>query len=155
MTIWLLRTVILVIACFNRAFHLTLLVRKDLGSISCFAEICIVSHVCPQASIYDNAGLYGSGYSSKAVSLLHVCKSVSHLHSAVTPSSQWNPDLSLPFLFLLLHLLHPLPFHLLFTALWIQLVLLWSQLYSHQPCGEHPLNPTLHEVSWHFLSLWP
>lgn len=31
---------------------------------------CIVSHVCLQASIYDDPGLYGSGYSSRAVSLL-------------------------------------------------------------------------------------
>lgn len=45
----------------------------DFRSLSCFVESCIVFPVCPQASIYDdNTGLYGSGHSSKAVSLL-VC----------------------------------------------------------------------------------
>lgn len=29
--------------------------------------------MCPQASIYDDTSLYGSGYSSRAVSPLNVC----------------------------------------------------------------------------------
>ncbi|XP_029962077.1 leucine-rich repeat flightless-interacting protein 2-like isoform X2 [Salarias fasciatus] len=41
---------------------------KHLCSRSGFAESCIVSHVCPQASVYDDTGLYGSGQSSRAPS---------------------------------------------------------------------------------------
>lgn len=37
-------------------------------------EFCIVSTMCPQASIYDDTSLYGSGYSSRAVSPPIVCQ---------------------------------------------------------------------------------
>lgn len=43
---------------------------------SCFAEFCVVSPrpMCPQASIYDDTSLYGSGYNSRAVSPMNVCQ---------------------------------------------------------------------------------
>lgn len=64
---------------YSTYFRLDLL---DLCSLLCFAESCVVSHVCPQASVYDDTGL--SGYSSRAVSLLNVCQTAfqqCHHHS--------------------------------------------------------------------------
>lgn len=44
------------------------LTATQLCTLSVFAESCIVSDVCPQASIYDNTALYGSSLGSRAVS---------------------------------------------------------------------------------------
>lgn len=103
-----------------------------------FVLICVVF---PQASIYDDTGLYGSGYSSRAVSL-----TVENKKRSFSVAERWHWLHNLNFVFLLpsflLPLTPPTPTPLtLPTALWIQLVLLWSQLHPQQPRGEHFTAP--------------
>lgn len=88
--------------------------------------------VYPQASVYDDTGLYGSGYSSRAVSLNDKNKRSFPVAECRCWLSGLN-SISLSPSFLPRHHHHSL---LLPTALRIQLVLLWSQLHPQQPRGE-------------------
>lgn len=98
----------------------------------------VLSPTCfPQASIYDDAGLYGSGYGSRAVSLLNVCGTRFWVFCHCRPTAAHVSFLTS------------------FPALWTQLVLLWGQLHTQQPCGEHTKpTATLHDHANTPLMSW-